>query len=280
MLLNNGSQSPPAALLALGELARGRADGLSDAELVLRAPVVLALIPPSISPSGELPPVEQQPSSSLGGLDRLGARDALRLRSRWLQELLVRAVRTLGVRFETAYGLPRPELIGEMTWREVVAAVNGHPLPRDLATRAAEVPGPPLPTAFRLTTSGAVVHSSTHRGSSIVGIAAGGGRGVGEARHRVGVDGTSSGIVLVTRHLEPQLAPLLPSLDGLVSETGSALSHLAILAREMKVPTVAGVEGATVRFPPGTRLLVDGDVGEVEVLATASQPVEQKETKR
>jgi hypothetical protein len=35
----------------------------------------------------------------------------------------------------------------------------------------------------------------------------------------------------------------------------------------MKVPTVAGVEEATKRFPPGTRLLVDGDLGRVEVLA-------------
>ncbi|WP_404800165.1 PEP-utilizing enzyme [Actinomadura algeriensis] len=44
------------------------------------------------------------------------------------------------------------------------------------------------------------------------------------------------------------------------------LSHLAILARETGVPTVVGLRGAVDRFPPGTRLLVDGDGGRVEAL--------------
>ncbi|MEY4229686.1 MAG: hypothetical protein RLZZ362_535, partial [Actinomycetota bacterium] len=74
------------------------------------------------------------------------------------------------------------------------------------------------------------------------------------------------GTVLVTRFLEPQLAPLLPYLQGLVAETGSALSHLAILAREMGVATVVDVPGALQRFTPGTRVLVDGTTGAVDVL--------------
>ena len=37
------------------------------------------------------------------------------------------------------------------------------------------------------------------------------------------------------------LGPLLSRLNGIVAETGSVLSHLAILAREARVPTVAGV---------------------------------------
>jgi pyruvate,water dikinase len=80
--------------------------------------------------------------------------------------------------------------------------------------------------------------------------------------------------VLVTRHLEPQLVAALPHLRGLVSETGSPLSHLAILAREMHVPTVVGMEDALGRLPPGTHVLVDGDAGEVEVLAGESHPEE------
>jgi pyruvate,water dikinase len=72
--------------------------------------------------------------------------------------------------------------------------------------------------------------------------------------------------VLVVRHLEPDLAPLLPGLAGLVSETGSPLSHLAILAREQGVPTVVGVAGACRRLVPGTLLLVDGRTGEIRVL--------------
>lgn len=73
------------------------------------------------------------------------------------------------------------------------------------------------------------------------------------------------GAVLVVRTLDPGLAPLLPRLGGLVAETGSLLSHLAILARELGVPTVVGVEGALDRFPAGTLVVVDGTTGEVAV---------------
>jgi pyruvate,water dikinase len=76
----------------------------------------------------------------------------------------------------------------------------------------------------------------------------------------------------VTRHLEPQLAPILGGLAGLVSETGSALSHLAILAREAGIPTVVGVPDALRRFPPGTRLMIDGHTGEIEVLEHEPDP--------
>jgi pyruvate,water dikinase len=48
-----------------------------------------------------------------------------------------------------------------------------------------------------------------------------------------------------------------------VSETGSVLSHLAILAREYGVPTVVGVPDALTRFTEGTLVIVDGNEGDV-----------------
>ena len=74
----------------------------------------------------------------------------------------------------------------------------------------------------------------------------------------------AEGDILVTRTLDPRLALRLPHLSGLVSETGSVLSHLAILAREFHVPTVVAVHDALDRFPVGAELIVDGDTGEVE----------------
>ncbi len=74
------------------------------------------------------------------------------------------------------------------------------------------------------------------------------------------------GAVLVVRTLDPGLAPLLPRLGGLVAETGSFLSHLAILAREFGVPTVVGVADAVSRFPAGSTVLVDGTTGEVSLV--------------
>jgi pyruvate,water dikinase len=75
----------------------------------------------------------------------------------------------------------------------------------------------------------------------------------------------AAGAVLVVRTLDPGLAPMLPGLHGLVAETGNVLSHLAILAREFNIPTVVGVDDAVRRFPPGTRVVVDGTTGEVAV---------------
>ena len=74
------------------------------------------------------------------------------------------------------------------------------------------------------------------------------------------------GAVLVVRTLDPNLAPVLPRLGGLVAETGSFLSHLAILAREYGVPTAVGVEDALSRFPAGSTVLVDGTSGDVSLV--------------
>jgi phosphohistidine swiveling domain-containing protein len=81
-----------------------------------------------------------------------------------------------------------------------------------------------------------------------------------------GVGRPPAGSVLVVRTLDPGLAPLLPGLAGLVAETGSVLSHLAILAREFGVATAVGIEGATAKFPPGTTVAVDGTTGDVSVV--------------
>ncbi|KAA0909753.1 PEP-utilizing enzyme, partial [Streptomyces apricus] len=70
--------------------------------------------------------------------------------------------------------------------------------------------------------------------------------------------------VLVVRTLDPALAPLLPGLAGLVAQTGSPLSHLAVLAREFGLPTVVGATDAVRRYPPGSRLMVDGTTGDVQ----------------
>ena len=80
------------------------------------------------------------------------------------------------------------------------------------------------------------------------------------------------------RHLPPQSVlvthELLPSdmlefdrtnLVGIVLETGSDTSHGAILARSWGVAAVTGVLGATRWIESETRLLVDGQTGEVVI---------------
>ena len=60
---------------------------------------------------------------------------------------------------------------------------------------------------------------------------------------------------------------LLPLLGGIVTDSGGLLSHSAIVARECGIPGVVGTREATERIPDGARVRVDGDAGEVTVLA-------------
>ncbi len=53
------------------------------------------------------------------------------------------------------------------------------------------------------------------------------------------------------------------SAAGLVVEKGSLLSHTAIIGRELGVPTVVGVEGATELIRNGQVIQVNGQTGEI-----------------
>jgi pyruvate,water dikinase len=256
--------------LAAWALHDARAAGWDDSEIVARAPVVLALSPPSLDTAPTVPTEMMLPSRDAPSIDGLGSREALRLRARWLQELGARLARELGRRLVDEGALPDELLLGEMGLAELVAVAGGGPPPSDLARRRDGRTVRPLPTAFRLSVSGEVRpagHSSPiGRRHESAGLPASGGRAVGVVVHDVPVGQPVADAILVTHHLEPQLAPVLGHLAGLVSETGSALSHLAILAREAGLPTVVGVPDAVGRFPPGATLEIDGSTGEIEVL--------------
>lgn len=72
------------------------------------------------------------------------------------------------------------------------------------------------------------------------------------------------GEILVTRTTDVGWTPLFPLAVAVVTELGGPLSHAAIVARELSVPCVVNVEGATVAIRTGDRLRIDGDRGIVE----------------
>lgn len=260
------------ASVGLRALAAGQADGLTDEEIVRRHPSVLALVPPRIGSTMSVPPTVldpgPRPAPADGGDQAAVLREALRLRARWLQELTARAAWELGERLAAAGAVSGP---GDVRWLrlpELVEAVRTGVVPADAAADPALRQAPPLPARFRLTAAGAIAPAvpRRHRGGAgpKQGTGAGGGRGSGPVH--AGSGAPEAGAVLVVRSLDPHLAPLLPRLGGLVAETGSFLSHLAILAREFGVPTVVGVDDALARFPAGATVVVDGTTGEVTLL--------------
>ena len=74
------------------------------------------------------------------------------------------------------------------------------------------------------------------------------------------------GEVLVVRSTDVGWTPLFPIALAVVTELGGPLSHAAIVARELGVPTVVNVAGATRALRTGDLVRVDGERGTVERL--------------
>jgi phosphohistidine swiveling domain-containing protein len=76
-----------------------------------------------------------------------------------------------------------------------------------------------------------------------------------------------SGEILVTERTDPGWVPLYPSCSGLLIERGSLLSHSAVVARELGLPTVVGISGGLMsKLKTGMRVRVDAGRGEVRIL--------------
>lgn len=119
--------------------------------------------------------------------------------------------------------------------------------------------------------SGGTEGAPVLRGFGVPG--AGGGPVRGRARVVRGLDEAAAVVahaadlsedeILVLPVLLPSWAPALFRARALVTDSGGALGHGALLAREAGVPAVLGTRDATRRIAPGQGLLVDGDLGRV-----------------
>lgn len=72
------------------------------------------------------------------------------------------------------------------------------------------------------------------------------------------------GDILVCPYTDPEWTPLFQVAKAVVADTGGALSHAAIVAREYGIPAVLGVGNATMQLKDGDMIIVDGDKGLVE----------------
>jgi pyruvate,water dikinase len=74
------------------------------------------------------------------------------------------------------------------------------------------------------------------------------------------------GEILVVHTTDVGWTPLFCIAAGVVTELGGPLSHAAVVARELAVPSVVNVDGVTRALKTGDRVRVDGDRGVVERL--------------
>lgn len=80
------------------------------------------------------------------------------------------------------------------------------------------------------------------------------------------LDAVQSGDVIIAQATDPTWTSYLSLASGLVLEVGGLLSHGAIIARELGIPAVVDLAGATTRLQSGERIRVDGSTGRVERL--------------
>jgi len=96
-------------------------------------------------------------------------------------------------------------------------------------------------------------------------------RGVARGRARIVRDPADAvdlepGDVLVAPITDPAWTPLFLPSAAVVVDVGALLSHAVIVARELGIPCVVAVEGATTRIPDGAMVEVDGTAGTVTLL--------------
>jgi pyruvate,water dikinase len=73
------------------------------------------------------------------------------------------------------------------------------------------------------------------------------------------------GDILVAPITDPAWTPLFLAVAGVVVEVGAQQSHAAIVARELGIPAVVGVAGATTRLVDGQSIEIDGATGVITV---------------
>ena len=70
-----------------------------------------------------------------------------------------------------------------------------------------------------------------------------------------------NGEILVAEKTDPGWVPLYPSISGLLIERGSVLSHSAIVARELGLPTIVGIKDLIKNIKDGQIIKMDAGKG-------------------
>ena len=112
----------------------------------------------------------------------------------------------------------------------------------------------PAPTAPAATLTGQGVCSGTARGTVRI------------IRDPAAPHELEPGDILVAPITDPAWTPLFLAVAGVVVEVGAQQSHAAIVARELGIPAIVGVAGATSRLTDGQLIEIDGAIGTVKVV--------------
>ncbi|TWJ15056.1 pyruvate,water dikinase [Stackebrandtia albiflava] len=186
-----------------------------------------------------------------------------------------RVLREYGDRLTAAGALDSPAQVFHLRMEELHDASGGMPEPaavRELVARR---------TALRERLADTPLFDRrlpTRRRSAdaaVSGVGASAGTATGPVRVVTGPDGFDRlrpGEILVAPYTNPAWTPLFARAAAVVVDTGAAMSHAAIVAREYGIPAVLGAAGATRTLRDGQLVTVDGDRGAVSITTPTGTP--------
>lgn len=77
-----------------------------------------------------------------------------------------------------------------------------------------------------------------------------------------------AGDIMIAPVTDPAWTPLFLAAGGVIVNVGGQISHAIIVSRELGLPCVVSIEGATEKIPDGSTIEVDGATGQVTIIET------------
>ena len=84
--------------------------------------------------------------------------------------------------------------------------------------------------------------------------------------HSVAESEGLEGCIMVAERTDPGWVPLFPISKGILVERGSILSHSAIVAREMGIPAIVGINNLLSILKDGDEVEMDGSAGTIRII--------------
>jgi phosphohistidine swiveling domain-containing protein len=125
-----------------------------------------------------------------------------------------------------------------------------------------------VPALSDMTRRGTATVAAASLGTVLKGAAGSGGVATGRARVVVDAadpEGLEPGDILVAPQTDPSWVPLFVAAAGVVVNVGAMGSHAMIVSRELGIPCVASVAGATELIHNGATITIDGNAGTVTI---------------
>jgi phosphohistidine swiveling domain-containing protein len=189
------------------------------------------------------------------------------------------AARRVGTHLAANGVLAQPDDVFSLTVDEIVRVLPADT--RDVVARRqerrAEYQRLELPSWWRGTPEPTVRQTQPRMDDTplLTGIAASSGvvEGLVRVVHDPGVVEVEPGEVLVAATTDPSWASIMFVSAALVVDIGSVLSHAAVVARELGLPSVVNTRNGTHMLRDGDLVRVDGTAGTVQVIKRANQEV-------